>query len=80
MAPDWWYLFIFLGVIAAAILGLILGLPVLRVRGDYLAIITLAFGETIRQLANNLDKPWNFTNGPQGDHAHPAPPPCLMAS
>jgi branched-chain amino acid transport system permease protein len=66
MAPDWFYLFIFLGVIVAAILGLILGLPVLRVRGDYLAVITLAFGEIVRQLANNLDKPLNFTNGPQG--------------
>ena len=66
MAPDWFYLFIFLGVIVAAIVGLILGLPVLRVRGDYLAVITLAFGEIVRQLANNLDKPWNFTNGPQG--------------
>ena len=53
-------------MIVAAILGLILGLPVLRVRGDYLAIITLAFGEIVRQLANNLDKPLNFTNGPQG--------------
>jgi branched-chain amino acid transport system permease protein len=66
LAPDWFYLFIFLGVIVAAIIGLILGLPVLRVRGDYLAIITLAFGEIVRQLANNLDKPLNFTNGPQG--------------
>ena len=66
MAPDWFYLFIFLGVIVVAIVGLILGLPVLRVRGDYLAIITLAFGEIIRQLANNLDKPLNLTNGPQG--------------
>jgi branched-chain amino acid transport system permease protein len=66
MAPDWFYLFIFLGVIVAAILGLLLGLPVLRVRGDYLAVITLAFGEIVRQLANNLDKPLNFTNGPQG--------------
>jgi branched-chain amino acid transport system permease protein len=66
MAPDWFYLFVFLGVIVAAILGLILGLPVLRVRGDYLAVITLAFGEIVRQLANNLDKPLNFTNGPQG--------------
>jgi len=65
-APDWFYLFVFLGVIVAAILGLILGLPVLRVRGDYLAVITLAFGEIVRQLANNLDKPLNFTNGPQG--------------
>jgi branched-chain amino acid transport system permease protein len=66
MAADWFYLFIFLGVIAAAIVGLILGLPVLRVRGDYLAIITLGFGEIVRQLANNLDKPINLTNGPQG--------------
>jgi branched-chain amino acid transport system permease protein len=66
LAPDWFYLFIFLGVIAAAIVGLILGLPVLRVRGDYLAVITLGFGEIVRQLANNLDKPLNLTNGPQG--------------
>jgi branched-chain amino acid transport system permease protein len=66
LAPDYFYLFIFLGVIVAAILGLVLGLPVLRVRGDYLAVITLAFGEIVRQLANNLDKPLNFTNGPQG--------------
>ena len=66
LAPDWFYLFIFLGVIVVAIVGLILGLPVLRVRGDYLAIITLAFGEIVRQLANNSDKPLNLTNGPQG--------------
>lgn len=66
MAPDWFYLFIFIGVIVAALIGLILGLPVLRVRGDYLAVITLAFGEIVRQLANNLDKPLNLTNGPQG--------------
>jgi branched-chain amino acid transport system permease protein len=50
----------------AAVVGILLGLPVLRVRGDYLAIVTLAFGEVIRQLANNLDKPVNLTNGPQG--------------
>jgi branched-chain amino acid transport system permease protein len=66
MAPDWFYLFIFLGVIVVCIVGLVLGLPVLRVRGDYLAVISLAFGEIVRQLANNLDKPLNFTNGPQG--------------
>jgi branched-chain amino acid transport system permease protein len=66
LAPDWFYLFIFLGIIVAAIVGLILGLPVLRVRGDYLAVITLAFGEIVRQLLNNLDKPLNLTNGPQG--------------
>ncbi len=63
---DMFYLFIFLAVIAAAITGLLLGLPVLRVRGDYLAIVTLGFGELIRVMANNLDKPLNFTNGPQG--------------
>jgi branched-chain amino acid transport system permease protein len=66
LAPDWFYLFIFIGVIVASFVGLILGLPVLRVRGDYLAVISLAFGEIVRQLANNLDKPLNFTNGPQG--------------
>jgi branched-chain amino acid transport system permease protein len=63
---DAFYLFLLLGVIVAAVTGLILGLPVLRVRGDYLAIVTLGFGEVIRVMANNLDKPLNFTNGPQG--------------
>jgi branched-chain amino acid transport system permease protein len=63
---DAFYLFIFLGILVAAMAGLLLGLPVLRVRGDYLAIVTLGFGEVIRVLANNLDKPLNFTNGPQG--------------
>ncbi len=63
---DFFYLFIFIGIIAAALAGITLGLPVLRLRGDYLAIVTLGFGEVIRVLANNLDKPWNITNGPQG--------------
>ncbi len=63
---DMFYLFIFVAVIAAAVTGMLLGLPVLRVRGDYLAIVTLGFGELIRVMANNLDKPLNFTNGPQG--------------
>jgi branched-chain amino acid transport system permease protein len=47
-------------------MGILLGLPVLRVKGDYLAIVTLGFGEVIRVLALNLDKPINLTNGPQG--------------
>jgi branched-chain amino acid transport system permease protein len=63
---DFFYLFLFLAIGAAALTGILLGLPVLRVRGDYLAIVTLGFGELIRVLANNLDKPLNFTNGPQG--------------
>jgi branched-chain amino acid transport system permease protein len=66
LPADTFYLFLFLGVIVAAITGLLLGLPVLRLRGDYLAIVTLGFGEVIRVLANNLDKPLNITNGPQG--------------
>jgi branched-chain amino acid transport system permease protein len=53
-------------LLIAAAAGILLGLPVLRLRGDYLAIVTLGFGEVIRVLANNLDKPWNLTNGPKG--------------
>jgi len=49
----------------AALTGVLLGLPVLRLRGDYLAIVTLGFGEVVRVLANNLDNPINFTNGPK---------------
>ena len=63
---DAFYLFLFIAIIVAALVGILLGLPVLRLRGDYLAIVTLGFGEVIRVLANNLDKPLNFTNGPQG--------------
>ncbi|GAB4488773.1 MAG: branched-chain amino acid ABC transporter permease [Anaerolineales bacterium] len=63
---DAFYIFLLLAIIVAALTGILLGSPVLRLRGDYLAIVTLGFGEVIRQLANNLDKPLNFTNGPQG--------------
>jgi branched-chain amino acid transport system permease protein len=62
----WFYGFIFVGLAVAALTGVLLGLPVLRLHGDYLAIVTLGFGEVIRVLANNLDKPINFTNGPKG--------------
>jgi branched-chain amino acid transport system permease protein len=47
----------------AAMGGALLGIPVLRMRGDYLAIVTLGFGEIIRILLNNLDP---LTNGPRG--------------
>jgi len=66
LAPAWFYAFIFVGLAVAAVTGILLGLPVLRLHGDYLAIVTLGFGEVIRVLANNLDKPINFTNGPKG--------------
>jgi len=50
----------------AATFGIILGAPTLRLRGDYLAIVTLGFGEIVRIFMNNLDRPVNITNGPKG--------------
>ena len=55
-----------LGALLACIFGVILGAPTLRLRGDYLAIVTLGFGEIIRLFLNNLDSPVNITNGPKG--------------
>lgn len=50
----------------ACVFGVLLGAPTLRLRGDYLAIVTLGFGEIIRIFLNNLNAPVNITNGPQG--------------
>jgi len=55
-----------LGACFAALAGVVLGLPTLRLRGDYLAIVTLGFGEIVRIFMNNLNHPVNITNGPQG--------------
>jgi branched-chain amino acid transport system permease protein len=55
-----------LGAFLAGILGILLGAPTLKLRGDYLAIVTLGFGEIIRVFLNNLDHPVNITNGPKG--------------
>jgi len=55
-----------LGATLAGLFGVLLGAPTLRLRGDYLAIVTLGFGEIIRIFLNNLDAPVNITNGPQG--------------
>ena len=55
-----------IGAAVAALFGLLLGAPTLRLRGDYLAIVTLGFGEIIRIFLNNLDHPVNVTNGPIG--------------
>lgn len=60
------WVFLLLGCLMAAIFGVLLGVPVLRVKGDYLAIVTLGFGEIIRIVFNNLDKPVNITNGAMG--------------
>ncbi len=55
-----------LAALVAALFGALLGAPTLKLRGDYLAIVTLGFGEIIRIFMNNLNDPINFTNGPQG--------------
>jgi len=55
-----------LGALVACIFGVLLGTPTLKLRGDYLAIVTLGFGEIIRIFLNNLSQPVNITNGPQG--------------
>jgi branched-chain amino acid transport system permease protein len=63
-APLW--LVIPLAAAVAGMFGVLLGAPTLRLRGDYLAIVTLGFGEIIRVFLNNLDHPVNITNGPRG--------------
>jgi branched-chain amino acid transport system permease protein len=71
--PTWkmWMWLIFLVALAVAVLaGILLGSPTLRLRGDYLAIVTLGFGEIIRLTANNLD---SITLGPQGIVSIPHP-------
>jgi branched-chain amino acid transport system permease protein len=62
--PIW--IVIPLAAFLAAIAGILLGTPVLKLRGDYLAIVTLGFGEIIRVFMNNLEHPVNITNGPRG--------------
>ncbi|MBI3524609.1 MAG: ABC transporter ATP-binding protein [Betaproteobacteria bacterium] len=55
-----------IGAALAAIFGVLLGTPTLKLRGDYLAIVTMGFGEIVRIFLNNLSRPINITNGPQG--------------
>jgi len=61
-----WWIVIPLGALVAAGAGVLLGAPTLKLRGDYLAIVTLGFGEIVRVFMNNLDAPVNITNGPKG--------------
>ncbi|MEJ6004493.1 ABC transporter ATP-binding protein [Paucibacter sp. AS339] len=63
-SPIW--LVIPLGAGLAGFFGVMLGAPTLKLRGDYLAIVTLGFGEIIRVFLNNLEYPANITNGPRG--------------
>jgi len=62
--PLW--LVVPIAAVLAGVFGVLLGAPTLRLRGDYLAIVTLGFGEIIRVFMNNLDHPVNITNGPKG--------------
>jgi branched-chain amino acid transport system permease protein len=63
-STDWaWLSCVPLAMAFTALAGLILGFPTLRLRGDYLAIVTLGFGEIIRLLADNLN---DVTNGSRG--------------
>jgi hypothetical protein len=55
-----------IGAMVACFFGVLLGSPTLKLRGDYLAIVTLGFGEIVRIFMNNLNAPINITNGPQG--------------
>ncbi len=84
--PEMFWIFIIIAVIAAALAGILLGLPVLRLRGDYLAIVTLGFGEMIRIFVSNLGNvssnpatTINITNGAQGlaSISRPILPPVL---
>lgn len=59
------WLALIIGIFLAALAGIILGIPVLRLRGDYLAIVTLGFGEIIRILSKS-DLLTSFTGGPRG--------------
>lgn len=80
--PGWPYFYVFsaLAVITAALTGTLIGLPALRLRGDYLAVVTLGLGQVVRVLANNLDQPVNFTNGPQGITPVERPPITWLSS
>jgi len=62
--PFW--VIIPIGSAIACMFGVLLGAPTLKLRGDYLAIVTLGFGEIVRIFLNNLSRPFNFTNGSQG--------------
>ena len=61
-----WWMILPIGAFVACVFGILLGTPTLKLRGDYLAIVTLGFGEIIRILMNNLSEPFNLTNGPKG--------------
>ena len=54
------------GISLSALAALLVSIPTLHLKGDYLAMVTLGFGQIVRILMNNLDRPINITNGPNG--------------
>jgi len=66
----WMWLILLAALVIAVLAGVLLGSPTLRLRGDYLAIVTLGFGEIIRLLAENLEP---LTGGPRGISGVPSP-------
>jgi ABC-type branched-subunit amino acid transport system permease subunit len=67
---NWTWMILLVALVVAVIAGVLLGSPTLRLRGDYLAIVTLGFGEIVRITANNLD---SVTGGPRGVRNIPHP-------
>jgi branched-chain amino acid transport system permease protein len=67
---GWMWFVIPVALLVAVIAGIVLGSPTLRLRGDYLAIVTLGFGEIVRIFANNMT---SLTNGPRGNQSIPHP-------
>jgi branched-chain amino acid transport system permease protein len=67
---DWMWLLLLVGLVSAMVAGVVLGAPTLRLRGDYLAIVTLGFGEIVRIAARNFD---SITVGPRGITSIPHP-------
>ncbi|WP_446210580.1 branched-chain amino acid ABC transporter permease [Micromonospora sp. IBSANI012] len=73
LPPTWavtWAICLLIAIVLTMVFGVLLGWPTLRLRGDYLAIVTLGFGEIIRIVARNAN---GVTNGPQGISAIPGP-------
>lgn len=70
---NWFWIFLLIGITVTGLVGVLLGLPALKVKGDYLAVITLGFAEIVRLMFNNLDKPINISGGPRGISAIQSP-------
>lgn len=75
----WFGLMLFVGAIAASIAGLAVGLPSLRLRGDYLAVVTLGFGEIIRIISQNVKEVGAASGMPVDPHAKTSEPLIWLA-